>query len=399
MSAPTPGDKKAAGIVPGLRKLADYLTAYATKRTSAERPEVTPLAVADVPRSKNRNKDAPFTVADWGPRGTLPAEVRYPSFYVLFSEPVVALSALGTQSDKSEFFSVEPAIAGVFRWNGTSLLSFDCTEPADPLCAYTITVNDGVTSLDGKPLTGERVFSTTSAKLAVIWNAPGYSVSRFVDKSEVPPECAQEWRVQFNYPVDAAVLKHSSAITVNDKPVDFDVRQDLADTVTYSWAQKTPFDADVYLAVTQERDGTVSVAEAYFHTLSDFRFEYDRPGESYGTRSNPVRLIFSHPVDITTAAGAVTATGADGTAIPVTQDNLEAVGHTLVVFGLPLTPHTKYTIAVSGQLKDIYGRALTKPFSVIADVPGSKSMVRFTDSGTKMLESRFPHRLVFAHQN
>ena len=399
LSAPTPGDKKATGIVPGLRKLADYLTAYATKRTAPERPEVTPLAAADVPRSKNRNKDAPFTVADWGPRGTLPAEVRYPSFYVLFSEPVVALSALGTQSDKSEFFSVEPAIAGVFRWNGTSLLSFDCTEPADPLCAYTITVSDKVTSLDGKPLTGERVFSTTSAKLAVIWNAPGYSVSRFVDKSEVPPECAQEWRVQFNYPVDAAVLKNSSAITVNDKPVDFDVRQDLADTVTYSWAQKTPFDADVYLAVRQERDGTVSVAEAYFHTLSDFRFKYDRPAESYGTRSNPVRLIFSHPVDVTTATGAVTATGADGTAIPVTQDNLEAVGQTLVVFGLPITPHTKYTIAVSGQLKDIYGRALTKPFSVIADVPGSKSMVRFTDSGTKMLESRFPHRLVFAHQN
>ncbi|MDE7227748.1 MAG: Ig-like domain-containing protein [Treponemataceae bacterium] len=399
LSAPTPGDKKAAGIVPGLRKLADYLTAYTTNRTAAARPEITPLAAADVPRSKNKNKDAPFTVADWGPRGTLPAEVRYPSFYVLFSEPVVALSALGTQSDKSEFFSVEPAIAGVFRWNGTSLLSFDCTEPADPLCTYTITVSDNVTSLDGKPLTGERVFSTTSAKLAVIWDAPGYSVSRFVDSTEVPPECAQEWRVQFNYPVDAAALKNSSVITVNDEPVDFVVRQELADTVTYSWAQKTPFDADVYLAVTQERDGTVSVAEAYFHTLSDFRFKYDRPAESYGTRSNPVRLIFSHPVDVTTATGAVTATGADGTAIPVTQDNLEAVGHTLTVFGLPLTPRTKYTIAVSGQLKDIYGRTLTKPFSVIADVPGSKSMVRFTDSGTKMLESRFPHRLVFEHQN
>lgn len=399
LNAPAPSGKKAAGIVPGLRKLADYLTAYTTKRTAAARPEITPLAAADVPRSKNKNKDAPFTVADWGPRGTLPAEVRYPSFYVLFSEPIVALSALGTQSDKSEFFSVEPAIAGVFRWNGTSLLSFDCTEPADPLCTYTITVHDGVTSLDGKPLTGDRVFSTTSAKLAVIWDAPGYSVSRFVDRDEVPPECAQEWRVQFNYPVDAAALKNSSVITVNDEPVVFAVRQELADTVTYSWAQKTPFDADVSLAVTQERDGTASVAEAYFHTLSDFRFEYDQPVESYGTRSNPVRLIFSHPVDGTTAAGAVTVTGADGTAIPVTQDNLEAVGQTLVVFGLPLTLHKKYTIAVSGQLKDIYGRALSEPFSVIEDVPGFKSAVRFTDSGVKMLESRFPHRLVFEHQN
>lgn len=399
LSAPVPGGKKSVGIVPGLRKLADYLTAYATERTAFVRPEVTPLAAADVPRSKNKNKDAPFTVADWGPRGTLPAEVRYPSFYVLFSEPVVALSALGTQSDKSEFFSVEPAIAGVFRWNGTSLLSFDCTEPADPLCAYTITVHDGVTSLDGKPLTGERVFSTTSAKLAVIWDAPGYSARRFVDRDEVPPECAQEWRVQFNYPVDAAALKNSSAITVNDEPVGFDVRQDLADTVTYSWAQKTPFDANVSLAVTQERDGTVSVAKAHFHTLSDFRFEYDQPGTSYGTHSNPVRLIFSHPVDGTTAAGAVMVTGADGTAIPVTQDNMEAVGHSLVVFGLPVALRSTYTIAVSGQLKDIYGRALSEPFSVKEESPAPESTVRFTDSGVKMLESRFPHRLVFEHQN
>lgn len=399
LNAPAPGGEKARGIVPGLRKLADYLTAYATKRTALARPEVTPLAAADVPRSKNRNKDAPFTVADWGPRGTLPAEVRYPSFYVLFSEPVVALSALGTQSDKSAFFSIEPAIAGVFRWNGTSLLSFDCTEPADPLCTYTITVSDGVTSLNGKPLTGERVFSTTSADLAVVWDAPGYSVSKSVDSNEVPPECAQEWRVRFNYPVGAAVLKNSSAITVNGNPVDFSVRQELADTVTYSWQQKTPFDADVSLAVSQERDGKVSVAEAYFHTLSSFRYEYDRPGVSYGTHTNPVRLIFSHPVDGTTAAGAVTATGADGTAIPVTQDNVEAVGQTLVVFGLPVAFHSTYTIAVSDQLKDIYGRTLSEQASVTVEMPAPESTVRFTDSGVKMLESRFPHRLVFEHQN
>lgn len=398
LNAPAPGGK-AVGIVPGLRKLADYLTAYATKRAAFTRPEVTPLAAADVPRSKNKNKDVPFTVADWGPRGVLPAEVRYPSFYVLFSEPVVALSALGSQSDKSDVFSIEPAIAGVFRWNGTSLLSFDCTEPADPLCVYTITVRDGVTSLDGKPLTGARTFSTTSAALAVIWDAPGYSVSKSVDSNEVPPACAQEWRVQFNYPVDAAVLKNSSVITVNAEPVDIAVRQELPDTVTYSWQQKTPFDANVSLAVTQERDGKVSVAEAYFHTLSDFRYQYDYAGASRGTRTNPVCFVFSHPVDGTTAADAVTATGADGAAIPVTQDNVAVGGHTLTVFGLPVSFHSTYTIAISERLKDIYGRTLTEQASATVEVPAPESTVRFTDSGVKMLESRFPHRLVFEHQN
>ena len=398
LSAPAPGGK-AAGIVPGLRKLADYLTSYTTKRADFVRPDVVPLAAEDAPRSKNRDKDGPFTVADWGPRGELPAEVRYPSFYVLFSEPVVALSALGEQSDRSDVFSIEPPVKGVFRWNGTSLLSFDCTEPADPLRTYTITVGKDVRSLSGKTLSGERTFSTTSAALAVVWNAPGYRVSRFVDKDEVPPACAQDWRVQFNYPVDAAALKGISSVTLGSEAVDFDVTQELVDTVTYTWKKKTPLDTVVRLTVRQERGGAESVAEAQFHTLSDFRYDYKYTGTTRGARSNPVHIVFSHPVDGTTAAGAVTAKDADGKPIPVTAENLDASGRTLSVFGLPVAFRSTYTIALSKGLKDIYGRALSADVTVKVEVPGPESSVRFTDSGVKMLESRFPHRIVFEHQN
>ena len=42
-----------------------------------------------------------------------------------FSEPVVPLSKLGEPSDKSDIISIEPALNGVFRWYGTSLLSLN----------------------------------------------------------------------------------------------------------------------------------------------------------------------------------------------------------------------------------------------------------------------------------
>ena len=178
LSAPKAKGGKIAGVIPGLRKLTEYLTKYSTKRTDFSFPAVT-AADGDASSAKksSRNVNEPFTVSDWGPQDAIPAEVRFPSFYVLFSEPVVALSALGTQSDKSDVFSVEPAVKGVFRWNGTSLLSFDCTEPVNPLQEYRIVVSEKLKSLGGKVISGKTAFSTKAAPLAVIWSAAGYSKS------------------------------------------------------------------------------------------------------------------------------------------------------------------------------------------------------------------------------
>ena len=215
LASPKTTGEKIVSIVPGLRKLSDYLTAYRTSRAEYKLPQIKPLSSDETGAKSKKSKraDEPFTVSDWGPQDAIPADVHYPSFYVLFSEPVVALTALGSQTDKSEYFSVEPAVKGVFRWNGTSLLSFDCTETVNPLQVYRIKVSDKVTSLSGKKLTGETTFTTKAAPLAIIWNAAGYSKSKWVDRDEVPPVCAQELRVQFNYPVQAEALKSMSRIT------------------------------------------------------------------------------------------------------------------------------------------------------------------------------------------
>ena len=414
LSSPKAGGGKAENIVPGLRKLSDYKTSYNTKKSDFKIPEITKMSEEDSKGKKSAKKDEPFTVSDWGPQGAIPAEVRYPSFYVLFSEPVVALSSLGQEANASDFVTIEPKIEGIFRWNGTSLLSFDTTEAVNPLQVYTIRVNKDAKSLSGKSLSGETSFSTEAAPLKIIWSAPGYSKNKWVDKNEVPPEYAKEFRVQFNYPVNAEEIKKISEIAFFQKDApksalktvkmaNFSVKQEMIDTVTYEWAQDIPFNAKVEFAVEQNLNGKSNKTTASFNTLSPFTYEYKNEGSSYGKYTNPVRLYFSHPVAEKTVLGALSAKNDKGEKMPVTTENIEVSGGTVKVFGLPVSFHSKYTIEISRYLQDIYGRNLSihgdSNITIEIEVPGAESKAVFTDSGTKILESQFPHRMVFEYQN
>ncbi|MCR5723882.1 MAG: alpha-2-macroglobulin [Treponema sp.] len=409
----------------GLRALSDYKTVYVTDVSSVPQAPASALAskaasaagesgsgdgsaslsdasLAGVDSAAITKTAEPFTIADWGPQGVIPAEVRLPSFYVLFSEPVVPLGALSAPSDTSDCMTITPPLKGTFRWNGTRLLSFDVSEPVNPLEVYTITVHPQVTSLSGKALTGDMVFSTTAAALKIIWSAPGYSVSRWVDSNEVPPACAKELRVQFNYPVTAEKLKPLSAITCGGRSIrNFDVQQELADTVTYRWDETLPFESKVELKVAQT-DG--EACEAHFNTLSTFAYQYSMTDSSSGTHTNPVRLVFSHPVDESSVLGGLSAATASGEALPVQKENISVSGQTVIVHDLPVTFHSTYVISLTNAVKDVYARPLNtgkkdSPLRISVDVPGPASSVHFTDRGVKMLEKQFPHKMVFEYQN
>ncbi len=390
---------KGRGIIPPLRKLSEYKSSYNTEKSGIKIPSVTNPSGAD---EKNAD-DSLFSVADWGPKGSLPAEVRYPSFYVLFSEPVVTLSAIGQQAEAGDFLKIEPEIKGSFRWNSTSLLSFDCTEAADPMQTYTITVSDSVKSLSGKSLTGERKFTTEASPLEILWSAPGYSKNKWIDQNEVPPEYSKEFRVQFNYPVKAEEIKKIAHISAGFKAIEYTVKQELEDTLTFEWKENIPFDTTVTLIVEQLLEGKYHQTKAKFHTLSPFAYEYKDSLFTYGKYTNPILLVFSHPVDEQSVAGALTVKNDKGEKMPFTKENYELSGTSIKVYGLPVTFHSKYTIEITRKLKDSYKRPLEfqgdEPIKIEVEVPGAESMVRFTDSGVKMLESEFPHKMVFEHQN
>jgi hypothetical protein len=104
-----------------------------------------------------QENDTPFTIVDYGPRDELPSEIKKPSIYVVFSQPVVPLAKLGDPIRESAgLFTVDPPLTGIYRWYGSKLLSFEPDTEHLPQQRYTITVSDQIKSLGGKSLQGER---------------------------------------------------------------------------------------------------------------------------------------------------------------------------------------------------------------------------------------------------
>ena len=68
------------------------------------------LTVANQAGAPIRETDEPFTVLDHGPVDELPAEVKKPTIYVVFSQPVVPLAQLGKVARSSDVMKIQPAL-------------------------------------------------------------------------------------------------------------------------------------------------------------------------------------------------------------------------------------------------------------------------------------------------
>lgn len=378
-------------VVPGLRAITEYKTDYSVKKTTAIGTSISSLAQAGSAQSAGT-----FSVEDWGPQGTIPSDVKRPSFYVLFSEPIVPLAALGEQSSVSPYMEISPPLKGIFRWYGTSLLSFDATENCNPRQVYTIKVNPEIRAISGKTLTGTTEFSTEAAPLEIEWSQPGYEWSiknkEYVASNDVPPEAAKEFRVQFNYDISAEEVKEMSLITIGYKKADFTVTQSLPDTVTYHISSAIPFETTVTLTVT---DGANKQQKRSYSTLSKFRLRDSYKGQTYGKYTNPVNIYMSHQIKADTVLANISTVPY----MPISEDNISISGSSITLYGLPVTFGETYTIVLNKGIEDIYGRTLGKIEKINISVPDASSYVQFQNSGIQILEAQFPHKMLFEYQN
>lgn len=382
--------KSASGAVAsGVRPLKEYKTAYTTTR-AAKNAFVMPAGVSGevVPAASEKGN---LTVVDWGPQKELPAAIRQPSFYVVFSLPVKAISALEEPSSKSDYMRIEPAVEGVFRWYGSRHLAFEASENINPLLEYTITVNDSVKSLSGKPITGERVFKIKSEELRITGSTVGYSFAKktgmWIDTDDVVPEAANEVLLTFNYPVKAQDFSNRIRAEIDGGVLPCTVSQKDDKSLLVTVKGNIPFDTDVYVYVDK--------LCIRYHTLLPFRLERTDVERSAGRFLNPVYIRFSHNVD----PSSVLANLSTEPAMPIAKENIEVNGGTVILYGLPVSFNSKYTLTVKDGIKDVYGRKLKAGKSVSVRVPEAASYVRFLDSGTKMLEAAYPHKFLFEYQN
>ena len=367
--------------------------------------------------------DEPFTIVDFGPRDELPAEIRYPSIYVVFSQPVVPLARLGEpMREDAGFFYIDPPLSGVFRWYGSRLLAFEPDSVPIPQQRYTITVSDRITSLGGRALEGPRTFSFETARLSVLdWQLG--EEGRWVWTGNVHPEDARHIRLLFSYPVNLGEIANWIEIRADGRTFPFTLEhapepelpgfargrfgrilpgQRVMLTVTEELPLNTRVVMELKAGARSEPGwlGSRELRTWSYQTLLPFRFEsasaraFTQP-RTPEAPTIPILLRFSQNVNPAHIENDLFVVGFPS----LTADNVRVFGRTVEIRGLPLRHETRYTVMISSSLSDLYGRTLGESREVVVDVGEANSFVFVSNSGARMLEAGFPPRIVWEAQN
>ena len=400
-----------SSVAPGaaVTDLADYRIAYYEAAAWAEEDA----------RGTITESDEPFRMVDYGPRGELPQEIRRPSIYVFFSQPVVPLVKLGEpvrQDDAGGLFTIDPPLEGVYRWYGSRLLSFEPEAESLPQRSYRVTLSDTLRSLGGKPLEGEKSFSFETEGLSVLSCYLGDGDGEgYVSPRNAPPEDARNITLIFSYPVNLEEIGRWLVLRAGERTWPFRVSRPARlegrgltpeQGVLVTLNEALPMNTEAKLTVlagARSEPGWLGSKEDWnftFHTLLPFRFDeiYVRSTTSPQTRggdSIPITLVFSHPVD---PAGAEQYFFIEGMS-PAAAENIHVYGASVVLNGFPLEYGRDYQVRISGDLKDLWGRPLGKAEQVLARVGEASSYVYTRNTGPRMLEGAFPPRVIWEAQN
>ena len=405
--------EKSESAIPGTRELSKYKTKYSEKRQKMAFPK-TEESDEKIDASKA------FTVEEWGPQGEVAAEDTKPSFFVVFSQPVKSLAALGEPTATCDEMKIEPELPGVYRWLGARHLSFDASEAADPSVEYKITIKKDLRSLAGKKLEGPAAFTTKAAPLKFERFEGGYikdSESACDSTSGALPKWAERSYVRLNYMVSEKRLSELLDVTVDGRKVAFTAKAD-DNKDAYPWgtkllfdkatgksnsfivtiAEKLPYDARVVLEIkgTNESCG--------YNSLKPFKIVSVPKNAEYaqGSKSNPVTISFTQKIDAETVCDNIRF----DFDFKLSKENFVVGGSSLTIFNLPVSykdgGENSFTIFFGEGLKDVYGQKLVvdsdKKSAQIALLE-PKSYVKFTDYGARLLEAQFKPKLLIESQN
>jgi uncharacterized protein YfaS (alpha-2-macroglobulin family) len=392
----------------GLRRLGEYTNEYFNPLSEAQRLEAM-SAAREAGRGDAAPAAGPLTVVDWGPRGEFSAGIQKPSIYIIFSQPMVPLAALGVKSDVSPVVEISPKIKGSFRWYGTNFVSFEGDEPCQAQQSYRITVAHDAASIYGQGISGERVFVFHTETLSISSVVPGEGFEtppgtvRRYDVRDVPPEAAGKIGLSFNYPVRAADIRQYLEISAGG-PRGFSLSQAEGNKLLAELSAPVEFDREVKITLKKGARssggsrGTPEDRSFSFRTPGPFVLKDHQRISGYGKYRNLVELEFSYPLNEgTVAAGISTEPEMD-----LGPDTVEVWGSTARVYNLPVGFGERFKIHVSAAVEDVYGRPLEKPAVLSITVPEEPPPVgsaRFLHYGHAMLEAQFPPRLLFEYSN
>lgn len=344
----------------------------------------------------------PFSVISCTPQGELPDEVHFPSIQMQFSEPVVALEKLGEPSNQNDAFTITPAMKGTFRWYGTSLLSFDCSEELIPQKIYTVTVNKNLTSLNGNKISGTLVFTFHTEPLRITDFEPGYRTDKgcpYYSSNDIPPEYAQNISVGFSNKINASVIAKYISISDNSKKsYPFTAKQLSDSSVLIKISDTLPCNTDFTFTLLKgaipDKDccSTDKDLTQTFHTLRPVEYEH-----ADGTAN--LSIVFNHKIKDGLEQKIYDSLSFNPSFI-IKKENISITWNRITVSDLPVTYGSKYSFTLKGgAVTDIFSQTYDKDISETIQVPDADSFASFKNQGNVILESQFVPAAAFEYQN
>ena len=112
---------------------------------------------------------SPLTIVSAGPTQEVASLAEAREVRVVFSEPMVALGRI-PHPVTAPFFTIRPAVAGTFRWSGTTILIFtpDPTTALPYATRYDVTIDVTATATSGRRLVQPFTFSFTTPTVRLL---------------------------------------------------------------------------------------------------------------------------------------------------------------------------------------------------------------------------------------
>ncbi len=135
------------------------------------------FATASASRAATQPAATTLSVTRAGPRGEVGSLAEANEVRVVFSEPMVSLGRI-PRVETAPFVRISPAVAGTFRWSGTTTLIFT-PDPKRPLpfaTRFDVTITSAATAVSGRRLATPYTFTfiTPAARLLrTTWSRRG----------------------------------------------------------------------------------------------------------------------------------------------------------------------------------------------------------------------------------
>lgn len=299
--------------------------------------------------------DGPLRLLSVSPRGTRTRYQPRQAITATFSRPMVALG--DTEAPPDSALSVEPAVEGSFRWEGTQTLVFTPNDDLPPATEFTVTVHPVLESTEGEAMQEPYTWTFETMRPQIVSTTPA-------DGERFAP-LDQPLRLDFNLPVDATAAQrflNSDRLPIGLAENDGDSTLVLPLSTELAQGTEYTLTAAAGLPTTAGPLGTADTTRTQFRTYPSLALQaLDQSSWQYPDdqgRFAPdqgLTLLFSTPVRFGDLREALSMEPAiewpPGTGA---RDGYTSTEHTISV---PLQAETNYTLRIE-NLTDRFGQSL-----------------------------------------